>query len=271
MSNEEFSMNVVAVPSIGNIQYPLFLTRGSIRLLKEEVSPPFYRSLEDIWDIMKTEVFSPLSLAKNEKDFLERAKKVLPQFSHLRIAMIGLFLSHYGENLGKLQDEMTKVFFQLEKDVEKRGKKYIEVADQLCLKSILYTASGVSRRVIQWLISQASSENTGKIEGSEDFLNLFNTATQLELFLIFIFSVFEGEIKPIRTHLVKISLNEANSHANKYFYYAKKIGILAPPKRMKISFPEKLSEEDLKEDRELTEAGLQDYIHLLEREDSEET
>lgn len=257
---------------IGNVQYPMFLTRASIRLLRKEVSPSFYHSLENIWDMMKTEVFTPLSLARNEKDFLGRVKKVLPQFSRLRIAMIAVFMSYYTENLKKLQDDMVKIFSQLEKDTERRGKKYMGVVDRLYLKSILHTASGVSRRALQWVINQASPEEvTTKIIESEEVLNLFTTTTQLELLLIFVFSILEGEIEPIKPYLIKTALNEANSYANKYFYYAKKLEILAPPERVKVSFPEKLSEEEIKEDRELTEAGLKNYIHLLKREDSEET
>ncbi|MCK4234631.1 hypothetical protein KAU34_01685 [candidate division WOR-3 bacterium] len=261
-------MSDVAVLSVTNIKYPLFLTRASIRLLKDEVSPPFYRSLENIWSMMKIEVFNPLSLAKNEKDFLEKAAIVLPIFSHQRIAMIELFFSHYTENVEKFQDEMVKIFSQLEKDIEMRGKKYIEDADLLRLKSIFHTASGVSRRVFQWLISQASPENIEKIKKSKDFINLYNTASKLELFLIFIFSVLEGEIKLIRIPLIKSVLKEANSYANKYYYYSKKIGILSPTEKIKMSFPKKLREENIKEDRKLTKALMENSKRSLERDEN---
>ena len=265
--NRVYDMNNVAAMPMPNIQYPFFFTRDYIRSLRGEVSPPFYRSLEGIWKMMQTEVFNPLSFAKNEKDFLERIEKVLPQFSYLRIAMIGLLLSYYSQHLQQLQDELTKASSQLEKDIEKRGRRYMGVKEQLCLKSILHTASGVSRRALHWIISQTVPE---KIEPQEEYrkaLTLFGATTRFELLLIFIFSVLEGETKLAKSSLMKKALDEARICAHRYFFQAKRVGLLAPLKQVKIISPKALTKEEIEEDRELTEAGLEDYISLLKVED----
>jgi len=238
-----------------SVQYTLFLTHSTVKALKEEVSPPLYDSLEDIWKLLKNEILNPLSSAKNSKDFSQRVEASFPQFFNLRIAILHLLLSYYKDELYKFEDEIISSLSLFEESLENKAKKYFNISEELTLKSILFTIRGITTRVTQWSIKNRDKA----IKWSDEIENLFRYTVLLELHLIFIFSIIEGEIKPYRKNLIKISLEQAKTCENKYFYYVKKLGILSPLEKKKIYFPKKPSVEAIK----AAENSTKDYMKYL--------
>ncbi len=244
-------------------QYPLIMTGTSIKELKEEMTPPHYNSLMNIWKILKNDVLCPLTLSKNNEDFDRRIESALPEFLNLRVAIFSVLMSYYKDGIEQFGDEVTSTLNLLEENVEKKAVKYFDAPGILTLQSILFTIRRITTRSIQWAI-----KNKNKVvKKSETLEKLSHFIILLDLHLTFIFSVIEGEIKLRRKGLIQISLNKAKEYSNKYFHYAKKVGILAPSKKRKIIFPRELSKEEIEEDKKLSEAGLTYYSKMLQRED----
>ena len=245
------------------IQPSLIFTGSSIKELKEEVSSLHYDSLRNIWRILKNEVLNPLTFSKNNEDFELRIQSVILEFLNLKIAFSSLLLSYYRNRIEQFEDDITSTFYLLEERTEKKAKKYFNAPETLTLQSILFTIRRIATRNIQWAI-----KNENKVVKQDKNLDEFyRFYLLLDLYLTFIFSIIEGEVKLRRKGLLKTSLNKAKEYSNKCFHYAKKIGILTPSERKKYVFPEKLSSEAIKVAEESTHAYMDYLTKKLKRED----
>ncbi len=245
------------------IQPSLIFTRSSIRELKEEVPSLHYDSLRGIWEILKNEVLNPLGLSQNNEDFERRIQSVIPDFLNLKNAFSSLLLSYYRNRIEQFEDDITSTLYLLEEKAEKKAKKYFASPEILTLQSILFTIRRIAPRTIQWLI-----KNENKfVKKDENIGKFYHFYLLLDLYLTFIFSIIEGEIKLRRKGLLKTSLSKAKEYSNKCFHYAKEIGILTPTERKKYVFPEKLSHEAIKSAEESTHAYMDYLVKKLKKED----
>ncbi len=240
--------------------YSIPLTTSSIKPFKKQFSAPHYRFMEDFLDLVKNEIFLPLALSKNEEEFSKKIKEYLPIFTYLRLAVILNIFTVYRDNFSKLEQDLVKLLEILSETV-KKNKKYLKFKKSANLDFILYSIKTANKNIFQ-LIYKDESQSLSPVKSKK----MSQLASAVDFYLIFIFLVLEKKIKPKRAKFLDIAIDRLNQIVVEYYHLIKKLASISRPKK----FPKKSSVSIslfTKEDVELSEEGLKEYLEMLENEE----
>ncbi|TES91211.1 MAG: hypothetical protein E3J87_08185 [Candidatus Cloacimonadota bacterium] len=249
--------NSIALQLPNIISRPLF-SFSAIKLLKNKLSSPKYSYIERKWKSMRKSVLIPLSNAMNIEDFEKISREINIKYFKCRIAISEYLFKHIEQ---QFFNELLKSYSYAEEEIEIKGDNYFKNSEQLILKSIFHTVKFITKRISE-LSLEYIQKNIIEFEKSELELFIYS-ANYLDLYLTFIFSILEGEIKIKENSLINACLTKADRLASEYYFYAKKIGLCSPQTIKEISFPKTLSKEDI----ELSEELTKELIEILKRDE----
>jgi len=236
------------------------LTSSSIKRFKNRFSASHYRLLEDFLKLAKNEIFLPLALSNNEKEFSKKIEEYLPIFTYQRFSAILNILTAYKEDFSKLEQDLVELLEILSQIVQK-NKKYLKPKRRSDLDFILYSIKIINKNIFKLIYGdEFCSHRLVKLE------NLSQLASAVDFYLIFIFLVLEKKIKPKRAKFLNIAIDRLNQIVIEYYHLIKKLASISRPKK----FPKKSSVSIslfTKEDVELSEEGLKEYLEMLENEE----